>query len=249
MRRFIFITVLLVFFGHITYAQEATVTMSISEYERAKGRTDSLNIVISNYIDTINSLKQILESEKSSIEQFRIQLGDVTNRLRGDESLIITLRDSLRTQTDDVNRLRNEVASLDMVRIRYANGRLQLPFNEEKIRNAIELFDGISDKNLKVEYNEVRKWLTQYSIYLQDIKELVIQLQSDKRRENPFTFDDWRKDALTKISQDRYVINSDGHDFSIYYLDDIISIARMRLKKAQKAPVDFSDLIERLQLQ
>lgn len=145
-------------------------------------------------------------------------------------------------------RLRKEVAALDMVRLRYANGRLQLPFNQEKVNEAIELFNGISDLNLRNECSEVLTWLRQYSFYLRDVQELIRSIQSDNRRENKFKFDEWRSSSLNEINQNRYVRDSQGHQFSIIYLDEIISIAKSRLTKATKPTVDFSDLVERLQL-
>ncbi len=243
-----FILVLLVFFGYTANAQEATVTMSMAEYEMAKAKTDSLSFVIVNAQATIDSLNNALRGQDSVILRLNGQLKNISNLHQSSDSVIVALKDSLTLQSTEITSLRKQVAALDMVRLRYANGRLQLPFNQEKVNEAIELFNGISDENLRNECSEVLSWLRQYSFYLRDVQELIQSLQSDNRRENKFEFDEWRSSALKSISQNRYIKDSQGHQFSIIYLDEIISIAKSRLTKATKPTVDFSDLVERLQL-
>lgn len=243
-----FILVLLVFFGYTANAQEATVTMSMAEYEMAKARTDSLSFVIVNAQATIDSLNNALRGQDSVILRLKGQLRNISNLHQSSDSVIVALKDSLTLQSTEITSLRKQVAALDMVRLRYANGRLQLPFNQEKVNEAIELFNGISDENLRNECSEVLSLLRQYSFYLRDVQELIQSLQLDNRRENKFEFDEWRSSALKSIRQNRYIKDSQGHQFSIIYLDEIISIAKSRLTKATKPTVDFSDLVERLQL-
>lgn len=243
-----FVLGLLVSFISTANAQDATVTMSVSEYEKAKARTDSLSKIIVENQGTIDSLNNVLRVQDSIIVRLKGQLRSISDRHQSSDSLIVVLRDSLTLQTNEILTLKKEVASLDMVRLRYANGRLQLPFNQEKVNEAIELFNGISDENLKNECHEILSWLLQYNLYLQDVQELMQSLQSDNRRENKFEFDAWRASALKRINQNRYLKDSQGHYFTIIYLDEILSIAKGRLTKATKPTVDFSDLIERLNL-
>lgn len=242
------ILLLFVSIGYTASAQDATVTMSMGEYEMVKSRIDSLSSVLVSNHTTIDSLNNVLRGQDSVIGRLRGQLKSINNLHQGNDSVIVALKDSLSIQANEIMRLRKEVAALDMVRLRYANGRLQLPFNQEKVNEAIELFNGISDLNLRNECSEVLTWLRQYSFYLRDVQELIRSIQSDNRRENKFKFDEWRSSSLNEINQNRYVRDSQGHQFSIIYLDEIISIAKSRLTKATKPTVDFSDLVERLQL-
>lgn len=241
------ILLLFVSLGYTASAQDAIVTMTMGEYEMVKARIDSLSSVLVSNHTTIDSLNNLLRVQDSVINRLRGQLNSVNDLHKGSDSLIAALKDSLSIQANEIIGLRKEVSALDMVRLRYANGRLQLPFNQEKVNEAIELFNGISDLNLKNECNEVLTWLRQYSFYLRDVQELIRSIQSDNRRENKFKFDEWRTSAINEINQNRYVRDSQGHQFSIIYLDEIISIAKSRLTKATKPTVDFSDLIERLQ--
>lgn len=242
------ILLLFVSIGYTASAQDAIVTMSMGEYEMVKSRIDSLSSVLVSNHTTIDSLNNVLRGQDSVIGRLRGQLKSINNLHQGNDSVIVALKDSLSIQANEIMRLRKEVAALDMVRLRYANGRLQLPFNQEKVNEAIELFNGISDLNLRNECSEVLTWLRQYSFYLRDVQELIRSIQSDNRRENKFKFDEWRSSSLNEINQNRYVRDSQGHQFSIIYLDEIISIAKSRLTKATKPTVDFSDLVERLQL-
>ncbi|MBD5292858.1 MAG: hypothetical protein HDS23_06400 [Bacteroides sp.] len=242
------ILLLFVSLGYAASAQDAIVTMTMGEYEMVKARIDSLSSVLVSNHTTIDSLNNVLRAQDSVIGRLRGQLKSINDIQQGSDSVIVALKDSLSIQANEIMGLRKEVAALDMVRLRYANGRLQLPFNQEKVNEAIELFNGISDSNLKNECNEVLTWLRQYSFYLRDVQELIWSIQSDNRRENKFKFDEWRTSSLNEINQNSYVRNSQGHQFSIIYLDEIITIAKSRLTKATKPTVDFSDLIERLQL-
>lgn len=247
--RIVTLILLLIFaFGYSANAQDATVTMSISEYEMVKAKMDSLTSVIETNQVTIDSINKTLRERDSEIKRLEGQLRSISELHKSSDSLIVALNDSISFQVKEIRSLRKEVAALDMVRLRYANGRLQLPFNQEKVNEAIELFNGISDENLKKECCEVLSWLRQYSDYLRDVQMLMQSLQSDKGRENKFAFDEWRSSALNRINQNRYTKDSQGHQFSIIYLDEILSTAKGRLTKATKPTVDFSDLIERLQL-
>jgi uncharacterized coiled-coil protein SlyX len=236
------------FFGYSANAQDATITMSLAEYEIVKAQTDSLSTVIVNNKVTIDSLNNSLREQVSVIEQLKEQLQNATDRNQRADSVIVALNDTLSSKTNELVSLKKEIAALDMVRLRYANGRLQLPYNHEKVNEAIELFNGISDANLRNECSEIVLWLRKYSFYLHDVKELILSLQADNRRENKFAFDEWRSYALKSISQNMYVNDSHGHQFSIIYLDEILSMAKSRISKATKPTVDFSDLIDRLQL-
>lgn len=243
-----FILLLIFAFGYSANAQDATVTMSMSEYDMGKARMDSLFSVIENNQMTIDSINNVLIEQNFDIERLKGQLRSVSELHQGSDSIIVALKDSISFQANEIISLRKEVAALDMVRLRYANGRLQLPFNQEKVNDAIELFNGITDENLRNECREVLFWLQQYHGYLLDVQDLMQSLQSDNRRTDKFAFDEWRSSALQSINQNRYIKDSQGHQFSIIYLDEILSIAKGRLTKATKATVDFSDLIERLQL-
>ncbi len=242
-----FLLVLLATIDITIKAQNATVTMSMIEYEMAKARTDSLSSVIVKDQLKIDSLNNVVRVQDSIIVELKEQLKSISDMKRSSESVITTLKDSLTIQANEILCLKKEVAALDMVRLRYANGRLQLPYNQEKVNEAIELFNGISDKNLKNQCDEVLSWLHQYNFYLHDVQELIQSIQSDNRRENKFEFDEWRSDALKNLNQNRYIKDSKGHQFSILYLDDILSTARNRLTKSTKPIIDFSDLLERLQ--
>lgn len=243
------IVILVATFMSTANAQDATVTMSMAEYKEAEAKTESLNKVIAKNQETIDSLNNILSARDSIIGQLNEQLKTVSDLHHGDESVIVALKDSLAARTNEIMVLKKEAASFDMVRLRYANGRLQLPFDQEKVNEAIELFNGISDETLKNDCQEILSWLRQYNSYLRDVQDLMQTLQSDKRRENKFEFEKWKSDALNSINRNRYLRDSQGHHFTIIYLDEILTLAKNRITKAtNKSTVDLSDLIDRLQL-
>lgn len=248
MRKFIVASLLMLFcFSLPLRAQEATtVTMSMSEYESMKARMDSLNSVIRQITLVNDSLSLSLEVRDSIISNLRGELVHVNTQMSSGNSQVIALKDSIQAQKAEISRLNEEVSSLDMVRLRYANGRLQLPYDDKKVREAIELFNAIQDESLKEQCQDVLAWLNQYGYYMREVKSLIQTLQDDSRRNNKFQFDAWKTEALRNISNNSYLRDSKGHQFTIIYLDNIILAAKGRIERADsKSFVDFSDLLER----
>lgn len=243
------ILLLFVSIGYAASAQDAIVTMSLGEYEKAKARIASLSSEIESFKAQVDTLNIKLNEKDCKIGQLEQELINKNNLFQSKNSEIAGLKDTLSLKENEITGLKKEVAALDTVRLRYANGRLQLPFNQEKVNQAIELFNGISDLNLRNECSEVLTWLSNYSSYLCDVHELIQSIQSDNHREDKVYFYKWKSSSLHKINRNRYVRDSRGHQFSILYLDEIISIAKKRLTKATKPTVDLSDLVERLELQ
>lgn len=248
MKKFIVASLLVFFcFSLGLRAQDAaTVTMSMAEYESMKAHVDSLNSIIGHMTTVTDSLSFSLETRDSIISNLRRELTNVNSQMSSGNSQLRVLKDSIRVQKDEISRLNEEVASLDMVRLRYANGRLQLPYDDKKVREAIELFNSIKDESLKEQCQDVLVWLNQYGYYVRDVKSLIQTLQDDPRRNNKFQFDAWKAEALRNISNNSYQRDSKGHQFTIIYLDNILFAAKGRIERADsKSFVDFSDLLER----
>lgn len=248
MKVIILTIIFLASFHKAVFSQEITVTMSVTEYENLKSTTDSLVSVISDSRIANDSLNIKLREQNKIIVNLNKRLTESDNLHNRNDSVIQALQDSISIQANEITRLTKNLASLDMVRLRYANGRLQLPYNKDKVNDAIELFNGITDTNLKTTYEEVLFWLSKYDIYINEVLSLLQSLQSDSNRENKFGFSDWRESALRSIRQNRYIKDRKGHYYTILYLDQIILLAENRLTRATKPSVDFSDLIDRLQL-
>lgn len=221
-----------------------TVTMPLAECNNMQNQIDSLNSFICQMTSVNDSLSVSLVARDSIITNLRIDLTTAKDQLSKERMKLRTLTDSIRILNARIAGLNEKVASLDMVRLRYANGRLQLSYNKEKINEAIELFNAITNESLKEQYKEVLFWLKKYGSYLPSIRELLNTLQNDQRN-NKFQIDEWKVDALTKLNANAYMRESQGHYFTIYYLDKILSTAKSRIEQA-KSKVDFSDLLEQL---
>lgn len=228
-------------------AQDTTVNMPIAEYEHIMEQFDSLNNTVSGQKDLIKTLNNQISLKNDSIAQLSLLLSEKSDDSQNYESTLKNLRDSLEQKDRQVESLVKQLSSLDMVRLRYANGRLQMPYEQKKIKEAIELFDGIQDASLKDQYQEVREWLSQYEMYMRDVNTTLSSLQNDSRRTDKFKFEDWKRYAINEINDNFYVRNSTGHQFTILYLDGIISSAKKRIQTSGSKPsVDFSDLLEQM---
>lgn len=223
-----------------------TITMSMAKYDRMEAQRDSLKFIIGQMQSFNDSLSVSLVAKDSIISNLRRQLTIVSAQMSKDSIELADLRDTILIQKVEIARLNEKVASLDMVRLRYANGRLQLPYDDKKVEEAIKLFNSITDEALKEECKDILFWLNHYSYYLRDVRRLMHTLQDDSRRTDKFMFEEWKSDALSTINENAYLRESDDHYFTIIYLDNIISAAKSRIERAGDKPsVDFSDLLER----
>jgi len=222
----------------------------MSEFNKLKEREDSLKSeverlgFINDSICTQNKLKD------NTIDSLKVELQEIKTTTLQENRILSNLRDSIVNQKRQINQFKKDAASLDMVRLRYANGRLQLPYDRKKIQEAIELFNGITNIDMKEQCQEVLTWLNQYDYYLKNVNSLMISLQENPDRTDKFKFDDWKNSALREINSNEYYMCSRGHQFSILYLDEILDTAKKRIMKSGIKPtVDFSDLLERLDLE
>lgn len=228
-------------------AQDTTVNMPITEYEHIMEQLDSLNNTVAGQNDLIKALNNQISLKNDSIAQLYLLLTEKSDDSQNYETTLKNLRDSLEQKNRQIESLMQQLSSLDMVRLRYANGRLQMPYDKQKVREAIDLFDGIKDVGMKEQYHEVREWLSQYDMYANDVLSLLTTLQQDSRRTDKFKFEEWKSYAVNEINQNFYVTSCHNHQFTILYLDGIISTAKKRIQTASSKPsVDFTDLLEQL---
>lgn len=83
------ILLLFVSIGYTASAQDATVTMSMGEYEMVKSRIDSLSSVLVSNHTTIDSLNNVLRGQDSVIGRLRGQLKSINNLHQGNDSVIV----------------------------------------------------------------------------------------------------------------------------------------------------------------
>ena len=233
-----------------THAQEQPmVSFPLAEYEMMKQREDSINRESHTQADSIQNLHIILSKRDEDIKTLKDQLILLEERCQLLLRKETQQRDSIHILRERIEGLESDAKSLDRVRVRYANGRLALPYDKDKIRDAIELYDGIADTNIKSANKEVVYWLNAYQENLQNLLTVFQSLQEDKRRTDKFDFEAWVAYAKRENNNSAYSRASKGSDFSIRYLNDIIKLANKRLDNAGKTPsIDFSDLIDRLNL-
>ncbi len=221
--------------------------MSIKEYEQQKATIDSLRTLVANQSTIINALNTQLKVRDDSIAFIYHCFADEVTKGQTNKKAIGLLQDSVAQQNKEIVMLTEQLASLDMVRLRYANGRLQMPYNRQKVQEAIELFDGIQDPELKKRYQVVKTLLNQYESSLNQVKNLISKFQASPERTNKFNLEEWQKMALTEIAQNSYVASRRPGQYSILYLDDIIERAKKRIEVANESFYpDFSDLLEML---
>lgn len=164
---------------------------------------------------------------------------------------ITELSDTVAWLKKEINALKEEQSSFDMVRLRYANGRLSLPYDKEKVTEAIEMFNGITDSKLKETYNEVLISLNEYQTTLPEVKTLVESLSYPGPKPSKFDGDKieaWKRESKRKITGSNFMQKHTKRDYKINYLYDIVTEAQSRIEKANYEDMpSFTDLIIRLE--
>ncbi|MCH5238145.1 MAG: hypothetical protein J1E95_10175 [Muribaculaceae bacterium] len=245
-RKIILIPLIFCFFTIL--AQETAVTMTKSEFNNFKAVEDNLNQRIQILTSQIDSLENIVREKEGTINSLTNQIEIYLEKEKETSILLSNLNDKITNQKNEIETLIKEVSSLDMIRLRYANGRLELPFDKQKIKESIELFNGIQDQSLKEKYYEIPLLLSQYEEYNQLVGNLLSSLEKDERN-NSIQLDEWKAFALKQLDNNKFSLEDRKHNLHIKYLNAIILTAKDRIEKSTRHRVDFSDLIQKVSTQ
>lgn len=228
-----------------------TVSLPLAEYNEQVALTKNLAASLEKSRATADSLSNALDSEKEAHRitmqrevDFKLKVADLATRNN-------TLRHSCDSLEKVIGSYKAEAAKFDIVRLRYANGRLMLPYDEKKVAEALEMFEEISDPNTKTTYAEIAMCLKDYKASREEVRVLVETLQANLPKSFKIIDPSFKSDRLRQINNTDYARRTQrskqNNGYTIIWLDSILEALRTRINIAdEKHPADFSDLLYEL---
>lgn len=260
MKRFgIFLFLITIFYSMVSAAdkkieKEAQEDMiSIEELNSQYVKRDSLEkykVIAEERLRQINDLNSRLDSKVNSAPTVN-QFNDSIIQLKENIAGLCLKVDSLNGIIQNLNK---DLAALDLIKVKFANSRLLIPYDSKRWKEAIDVFNSIVSPEEKEKYSAILTQLKLYPGSIDIVKDLISSIQYQGE---PLTkFDDeqflnWKNKAIKNIQSNAFYQNQKKSDIKILYLYNIIQEAEQRVNKAQ-GPLDipdFSDMIIRLNLQ
>lgn len=239
MKIYSFIVFFFLLFTSRAFSQDASF---LDQYANLKIEKDSLVKVVASDESKIKELRDSLRAQSEEIKRLKSDIAD-TKVIRKN------LEDSIATLSISAKSIEAERKKFDDVRVRYANGRLALPYDDEGIKAALALFSEINDPEILTEYTDVPTCLRDFKTEMIGVHQLMVDLENSRKGYNQFNNAEWKKIATNLIGNNSYTKRKYLNGVSIYYLDNIIKEARGRVEKAGSAKdVSFQDLIIKLEL-
>ena len=220
------------------------MSQMMEAYGKLSVEKDSLEKVVKSQTILIDHLKETMANKDSVIASCTAQIKNLNN-------MDSVAADSIKKLNLQIEAFNKEQPRFDQVRLRYANGRLQLPYNEASVKEALELYEEISDPELKEKYSDITLCLREYPIAKEQVKETIIELEKSKANFNRFQLEEWKKAANVILNNNTYLKGSSKYHngVSIYFLDNILKEAQEKIKRADKLEeVSFKDLNIRIKL-
>ena len=255
----ILILFIICLFFPLCHAQEIEGTVSLPYSQLKNLQEENQNYKIK--IDSLTNLKEEwvikFEQTENDLNVYKNREEEYLIKLKNSEQDIVQLKNQIKSLNDLINSLQETIKGLDNVKLRYANGRLELPYDQDRIYEAITLFNEISDENLKNNYPEIKFLLNNYEKYNKQLISLIRDFQVEVQNLSDIKFVEWQNNAISRINTTEYAKykKSKPNTYRIKYLDNIITELSYRIKNASKPTIGsptptvlFDDLILRLSI-
>ena len=221
-------------------AQEASF---LDQYVNLKNEKDSIEKVLKSKETLIGLLNDTIKQKSKEIESLQASLSEVSGRDKN-------LDDSIKRLSAQLSALMADKERFDDVRLKYANGRLQLPYDKKKADEALKLFNEIGNQEMRTEYIDLPTCFRDYPRAIEMVRATMVELEGSREGFTKFTNEKWQSKAKEILQGDAYTgtyAKNYRNGVSIYYLDDIISEAALRISKSTDPRlISFQDLILKL---
>lgn len=202
---------------------------------------------IKNYIfisEEMDSTKFIIDS----LSQKLLMLDSINNSIKFQYDSLTNLIDN---KDQEIENLKERIYFADTCIVKLSNLRLYLPFNKEKVNEAIKSFDKIYSSKLKEDMSIILTLLKNYEHYYKEFLSIIEEAQKDdKNRNNIFNIDDYKNKYKYKIENMSYYINYYNGDWKIIYLNKQIDKALKILEEhSDSKKANFNSLIKELKEQ
>ena len=212
----------------------------MQEYNKLILKTDSLEKNSKTLKESIMALEETVKMKDAVIDSLRLVVTNIQDNDGRQTATISTLQ-------AEVESLKKNADKFDDISLRYANGRLQLSYNEARVKEAIELFDSIRNPDMKKEFIDIRNYLLKYPEAMQSVDNTLKELNESTKDYNMTKIDEWKRVALGYINKNPFYNKMTAKGVSYYFLDDILNEAAARVRSANDPKkITFTDLHYRI---
>jgi len=210
--------------------------------ENVKAQTETITKEeASKVMDTVNVVRQTPPQDSIIV-------------LTPEQQEIISLKDSISVinallvvKTDSLSLLKNEmekrmvIADDAIVRLSYQ--RLAVPYNKEKVDQAVSEMDNLYSREMREKHKKVTNLLRTYGMHYDEIHSIIMEAQNDMDRTNPFSIPSVYIAKYQKRIEYSYYYREYYNEkvFTIKYLNGLIDDVLKALQThSDSHPVDLS---------
>lgn len=162
-----------------------------------------------------DSLQQEICHLKDLIEKYEQSVNSLNGKLYDYEQTI-------KEQNKKIERQNSYILFADTIIARLSNDCLRMKYDKNRVNQAIENFDKMYSPKLRSKFGRLKYLLNEYGEFTQELVDIFIESQNDRKLGNPFT---GQKQALTyidKIKGTRYYKEVYSNNWTIPYLNKLI---------------------------
>lgn len=191
-----------------------------------------------------NNQKPVADGQTVKRLEGRIQ--QLEDQLRQRDEQINDLNQRLHTAVERQKEAEKKVEQGDVTAIFLINTYLEKPYNEQRVKDAIQRIDNISTPSLENDKQQFRKLFMNYRDYEQDIVTLLREANTNVNLESPLRGRETAQSYINRLRQTSYYRDCYHKNFFIPFLDNLVETAINRLNAndpARGKKATLSDLL------
>ena len=222
----------------------------LDQYADLKNEKDSIVKVLKSKETLISLLNDTIRQQTSQIENLNTSLAAVSAKDATLNDSIVSLNDSIKKLISEIAGFEAERNRFDDLRVKYANGRLQFPYDKKRADEALKLFSEIQNQDIRQDYVDLPTCFRDFPKAIEYVRATMVELEASREGFTKFSNSKWQDKAKEILNKDTYA-NTYAKNYrngvSIYYLDDILAEASARISKTtDPRDISFQDLIIKL---
>lgn len=241
MKQIFFLLGLLLTLNSFSQDNEVNVQVSLDYLNSQNEKISQLR----DSIKTNDSIILLLERRIKELEKSNLELTKKDVNIASFKDSIVSKDHKIKELSDELSKIKNQYnEDVSMANVRLAAVRLSLQYDSTKVKEAIRLFDSISDSStIKQKYSWVRELLVNYGKWNKEFKEILEIAQNDNSgRHNRMNFKEFHKSVESKLRNMEYYKRAYGKGHNIPYLDNLIDKTKKCINEEDKY-VDYHDVL------
>lgn len=171
---------------------------------------------------------------------------DRTDLLTILQDSIVVLQNYIRVLEEQQKQHIRHIMFADTCIVRQANNALNAPYDEKRIRSALNAFNHISSPEYIEMMSPLRQLLVDYERYYKDLTDILKRADNDRNLRNPFSGKETAENYIAEIRQTDYYLNIMQNEWVIPFMNRLTQNAIRRLEvnnPSERHIIDLKDLL------